>query len=177
MIRFLFNRMLQGMRDRYHYDTRYQQALLDTDLKAYLKFMGFQTMAAHGGNLPDGPLYAARLRTLLREDCGPCTQLVVDLAREAGLAPALIQAIIDQDCASLPEEIALVVRFTEQVLDHDPEADTLRGQVLERWGQPGLIALGLTISGYRVYPTLKYSLGYGKACQRLQVEPASVPAG
>jgi len=174
MIRYLFNRMLRGLNTRYNYDVRYQQDILQTDLTAFLKFMGFQTMATHSGNLPAGPLYAARLRAILRDDCGPCTQLLVDLALEAELEPSLIQAIIDLDYPALPEEIALVTRFTERVLDHDPEADDLRDQVLERWGQQGVITLGLAISAYRVYPALKYSLGYGKACSRIQVKDRSV---
>ena len=37
-----------------------------------------------------------------------------------------------------------------------------------------LISLGFTISASRVYPTLKYVLGFGRACSRVQIEERSV---
>lgn len=173
MIRYTFNKMLLALKNRYDYDVRYQQDILATDLGAFLKFMGFQTMVSHSGNVPAGPLFAARIRSILSEDCGPCTQLVVDMALEAKVSPEIVQAIIDQDLDKLPKEIALVVQFTELVLAHNPEADDLREKVRDLWGSQGLITLGFAISAYRVYPALKYTLGYGKACSRILVSESS----
>ena len=169
MIRYMFNKMLLTMKKRYNYDVQYQQDILKTDLGAFLKFMGFQTMSSHSGNLPVGPLFAARIRAIIWDDCGPCTQLVVDMALEAGVDPEIVHAIIDRDLEKLPEDIALVVRFTELVLAHNPEADDLREKVLAMWGNDGLITIGFAISSYRVYPALKYTLGYGKTCSRIEV--------
>ncbi|WP_340676957.1 hypothetical protein [Paraglaciecola sp.] len=174
MIRYFLNNMLLAMKKRYGYDVRYQQDILQTDLAAFLKFSGFQTMASHCGNLPAEPLYAARIRAIIYDDCGPCSQLVVNMALEAGVQPALVRAIIEQDLTTLPTEIALIVEFTELVLAHDPQADVLREKILALWGAKGLITLGFAISAYRVYPTLKYSLGYGKACSRIQLNDLSV---
>lgn len=177
MLRYLLNKMLLAFKKRYHYDVQYQQQILSADLAAFLKFSGFQTMASHTGNLPAGPLFAARLRAIVAEDCGPCTQLAADLAQEAGLAPELIRAILERDRAKLPEEIQLVVSFSDLVLAHQPQADELRPQILARWGFPGLIAIAFAISSYRVYPALKYSLGYGKTCSRVMLnKTAVVPA-
>lgn len=169
MIRYALNKMLLAMKRRYDYDVRYQQDILKADLGAFLKFMGLQAMSAHAGNLPAGPLFAARLRAIIWDDCGPCTQLVVNMALEAKLDADIVRAIIERDMNSLPEEIALVLRFTELVLAHDPEADDLREDIRARWGEGGLIAIGFAIGSYRVYPALKYALGYGKSCSRVQV--------
>lgn len=174
MIRYALNRMLLAFKSRYNYDVGYQQDILQADLGAFLKFMGLQTMSAHSGELPVGPLYAARLRAIIWDDCGPCTQLVVDMALEAQLAPALVRALINRELNNLPADIALVVRFTERVLAHNPEADELREQIRALWGDKGLIAIGFAISSYRVYPALKYTLGYGKACSRIQVNESSL---
>ena len=174
MLRYMFNKMLLAMQQRYAYDVGYQQDILHCDLAAFLKFSGFQTMASHSGNLPAGPLFAARIRAILWEDCGPCSQLVVNMALEAGLQPAIVRAIIEQDLPALPADIALVLQFTELVLAHDPQADALRDNILALWGSKGLITLSFAISAYRVYPTLKYSLGYGKACSRIQLNDVSV---
>lgn len=174
MIRYLLNKMLLSMKERYGYDVRYQQDILYTDLKTYLKFMGFQTMATHSGNLPAGPLFAARLRAIIWDDCGPCTQLIVDMALEAKLSPETVSAIIDKDLDSLPADIALVVRFADLVLAHDPEADDLREKILALWGKEGLIAIAYGISSSRVYPAIKYALGYGNACSRIQIKDLSL---
>ncbi|MEE2025617.1 hypothetical protein [Alkalimonas mucilaginosa] len=183
MIRYLLNKMLLTLTKHYHYDVRYQQDILQADLAAFLKFMGFQTMATHSGPVPLDALYAARIGALLSEDCGPCTQLAVDLALEAGVPPTIIQAIVQRDVAALPTEVALVVNFTELVLTRKPEADALREddvlreEIVALWGQQGLIALAFAISAYRVYPALKYALGYGKACNQVIVAQQAVVPG
>lgn len=174
MFKYVLNKMLLSMKNRYDYDVGYMQDILQTDIKAFLKLMGFQTMSSHAGNLPAGPLFAARLRAIIWDDCGPCTQLVVNMALEANVSPDIVHAIVDRDLNKLPEDISLVVRFTELVLAHNPEADGLREKILALWGTKGLITIAYCISASRVYPALKYTLGYGKACTRIQVNSLSL---
>lgn len=169
MIKYLFNKMLTSMSKRYDYDVRYQQDILNNDLGAFLKFMGFQMMATHASQVPIAPLFAARIRAIIAEDCGPCAQLVVNMALEAKIAPDIVSAIVDKQLVNLPDDVALVVTFTDHVLTHNVEADDLRSQIVELWGEKGLVTLGFAISSYRVYPTFKYAMGYGKACQKLQI--------
>ena len=54
------------------------------------------------------------------------------------------------------------------------KADVARGEVVRRWGEKGLIALAMALTTARMYPTLKYALGHGRACSRVMVagEPA-----
>ena len=85
-----------------------------------------------------------------------------------------VRAILRGDFDSLPEDVALAARFTERVLERSPEAAGPREEIVARWGQDGLISLGFTISASRVYPTLKYTLGYGQACQRIRIDEESV---
>lgn len=174
MIRYLLNKMLLRMQHRYDYDVQYMQDILQNDLGAFFKYMGFQTMAAHTGGVPDAPLFAARLRAILWDDCGPCTQLVVNLALERKIQPSLIHAIITGNADELPSDVALVVRFTELVLTHSPEADDLREKIRALWGNKGLIAIGYSIGASRVYPAFKYALGYGAACSRITVGDATL---
>lgn len=173
MLKYFFNKMLESMKSRYGYDVRYMQDILDTDVVAYLKFMGFQTMSVHQGNLPDRAIFAARLRAIIHEDCGPCTQLIADMASEANVSPEIVQAIVTRDIEGLPEEVALVVEFTDLVLSHNPEADRLREGILALWGMKGLIAITYGISSSRVYPTMKYALGYGHSCHKVQIDGGS----
>ena len=52
--------------------------------------------------------------------------------------------------------------------------DPLRDEVVRRWGQKGLVALSMALTSARMYPTLKYAMGHGKACSKVVVggEPA-----
>ena len=86
MIRYLFNRVLMGMQARYDYDVTYMQEILTADLPAFIKMLGFQTMSSHRGNLPADIGFAVRLRAIIWDDCGPCTQLVVNMAGDYKLA-------------------------------------------------------------------------------------------
>lgn len=174
MIRYLFDRMLMAMHRRYDYDVGYMQEILQTDLPAFLKYLGFQVMASHSGEVPAEPMFAAKIRAIIWDDCGPCTQLVVNMALEAKVSPERVRAIVDMDLDNLPEDTALMARFTELVLAHHPEADALREQIRALWGTKGLIAIAYTISSSRVYPALKYTLGYGHACSRVQINELSL---
>ena len=174
MIKALLRRTLHRFSQRYHYDTAYLEALLQHDLRAFLKLGAVQPLSGHRVGIPPAPWCAATIRATLREDCGPCVQLVCNLALEAGVPAGTVRAILRGDFDSLPADVSLAARFTELVLDRSPEAAGVREQIVMRWGQDGLVSLGFTISASRVYPTLKYTLGYGQACQRIQIEEESV---
>ena len=162
------------MQRKYNYDVRYMQALLDSGLITFLKFLGFQSMSAHRGNLPPHLTFAARLSTILQEDCGPCTQLVVDMAIEQQVSPDVIRQVIERDIAKLPEDVSIVLRFTEYVLARAPEANELRNEIVNRWGQEGLVTLSLAISSMRVYPSIKYALGFCQTCQQIVLDDTPV---
>jgi hypothetical protein len=59
-------------------------------------------------------------------------------------------------------------------LRHDLEAEALRQKVLTRWGRRGLLSLAFGITAARLFPTVKYALGHGQACTRLQVDGKDV---
>ena len=54
-------------------------------------------------------------------------------------------------------------------------ADPLRDEIVRRWGEKGLLAVSLAITTGRMYPTVKYALGYGKACSRVTVAGEPTP--
>jgi hypothetical protein len=96
------------------------------------------------------------------------------MAEREGVAPATIQAILAGDERAMTPEAALGFRFAQAVLRHDPEADSLREEVVARWGRRALVSLAFGITTSRMYPTLKYALGYGRACTRVRVAGGSI---
>jgi hypothetical protein len=59
--------------------------------------------------------------------------------------------------------------FTRATLAHDTAADESREAIVKRWGRRALVSLAFAITAARIYPTVKYALGHGKACMRVVV--------
>jgi len=177
MIKNLANNALKKFAERYDYAVDYLQYLLQKDGWAFLKFSFMQGISNHRRSVPMAPYYAAKICTTMWEDCGPCVQLVVNMALEAKVQPQFVRAIVDKNLEQLPEEIILVMRFTEAVLARSAEVSDLREEVCSIWGDAGLVTLGLAIATSRVYPTLKYSLGFAKSCSRVEVDGMSIVPG
>jgi hypothetical protein len=173
MLKWLIGKRLATFERDFNYDMSYARDILAADPGALLRFMKVTGMASYRKGAPRDPCYAARIVGTVAEDCGPCTQLVVTMAEREGVPPSVIRAVLERDVAAMPDDVALAFHFAHAVLAHDPEADTLREQVLERWGSKGLVSLAFAVTSARIFPTLKYALGHGKACTRVSV--AGVP--
>lgn len=85
------------------------------------------------------------------------------------------RAVVARDYQKMPYEVALAVRFTEAALRHAPQADDLREEVIRQWGKRGLVSLAFAMLAARMFPTLKYALGHGKACTRLTIGGVTQP--
>ena len=98
------------------------------------------------------------------------------MAQRQGVDPAILRAVVARDLGAMPYEVALAVRFAEASMKRAPEADDLREEVVRRFGKRGLISLSFALVAGRIFPTLKYALGYGRACTRLTIggEPQPV---
>jgi hypothetical protein len=169
MLRWFLRRQIARFERTWNYDASYLHEMIETDPHAMLAFGKLQAISRYRKNVPPAVRSAAGIVSVMSEDCGPCTQLGVDMAERGGVDPAVLRAIVARDFAAMPDDVALVVRFTEATLRHAPEADELREQVVGRFGKRGLIALAFAMLAGRMYPTLKYALGHGHACMRLSI--------
>jgi hypothetical protein len=163
------------MEKDFDYDASYMHEVLDARPWTFLKF-GIVTSLVPRSDAPAEALAAAGLVGTLAEDCGPCTQISVEIATRAGVGPEVIRAILAGDEAAMGRDAALAYRFANASLAHDMDAaDPLRDEVVRRWGKKGLVALALSLTTARMYPTMKYALGHGKACSRVMVAGESAP--
>jgi len=175
MLKAYFTRYLDRFERQWSYDASYMRDVLAASRWSFLKFL-FGTQAADRAAAPPEAILAAGLVGTLAEDCGPCTQIGVDMAAAQGLDPAVIRAVLAGDEAAMGETAALAYRFARASLARDMAAcDPLRDEIVRRWGQKGLVAIGLTLTASRMYPTLKYALGHGKACSRVVVAGVAAP--
>lgn len=160
---------------RYLYDATYIRDLLEASPKALNAFQGVRTLAGFREGAPAAALAAAGLAATLAEDCGPCVQIGVRMAEENGVAADVLRGIVTSDHATMGPDASLAYRFAKASLARDLErSDALRDDVLERWGPKGLSAIALAIASARVYPTVKYAMGHGKTCSRVEVAGETV---
>jgi hypothetical protein len=174
MIDKLLGAQIRAFEKHYDYDMSYAHRMLRASRAAFLRFSLFSRFAQVREAVPAAPWFAARIAATLFEDCGPCTQLVVRMAEEAGVDGTTVRAIIAGDEAALDEETLLALRFARAVLLRAPDCGALHEQAVRRWGERGVVSLALIIANTRVYPTLKRGLGYAHACGRVEVGGHSV---
>jgi len=169
MLRWFLRRQIGAFQQTWNYDADYMREVIDADPSAFMTFGKVIGVGRYRKDVPVAPHYAAKIVAVMAEDCGPCTQLVIDMAEREGVDPAILRAVVARDFLAMPYEVALAARFTEASLRHAPEADDLREEVLRHWGKRGLISLAFAMTSARLFPTLKYALGHGRSCTRLKV--------
>jgi hypothetical protein len=176
MLRALLDRFaIRPFERTFSYDAGYLRVLLAASPATFLKF-SVVTGLTPRRDAPAEALAAAGIVATLREDCGPCTQIGVDIAVKGGVERQVLRAILSGDEAAMGEGAALAYRFARASLDRDMEtADPLRDAIVRRWGEKGLVAIALTITTARMYPTLKYALGYGRTCSKVTVAGEAAP--
>lgn len=176
MLKWLLRRQIAVFERRHDYDMSYARDLLEADPRALLAVARVQPLSRYRRDVPAEVYFAAKITSVLAEDCGPCTQLVVAMALEQGVPAATLAALVGGQEPLLDEPVRLAARFARAVLAHDPAADALREELTRRFGARGIVSLGFAIASGRIYPTLKYALGHGATCQRVVVagKPVSV---
>jgi hypothetical protein len=174
MLKWLIHRKLRTFEKAYGYDASYMHEVLDLDLGAFLKFGRATALSGYRKDVPSAAHFAAGLTASMHADCGPCTQLGVAFALQAGVPARTVAAIIAGDEGAMTADGALGCRFARAVLAHAPEADELRAEIARRWGPRAVIALVFAMMAAQMYPTLKYALGHGQACTRVVVEGRTI---
>jgi hypothetical protein len=96
------------------------------------------------------------------------------MAERTGVSPQVLRAVLRDDPGAMPPDVALVWRFTHATLARDESADGYRDEIVKRWGPRALVSLACAMAAARLYPTVKYAMGHGKACTRIVVGGAPV---
>jgi len=140
-------------------------------LGAFFKFAAFTPLSRHRAAAPIDAEAVARIAATLCEDCGPCVQTVVNYAAAAGVAPDIIEAVLDRAPERLPEDLSAVYAYAVAVATAAPEARERVEDVRRRYGDAALVDLALAVASMRVFPTVKRGLGHAVSCARVRIEP------
>lgn len=179
LLDWIARRQMAAFERKFNYDLGYGRDLLAASRPAFWKFMRLGAMGQHCEGVPPIAWHAAKIVGSRSEDCGPCVQLVVDMARTAGMPDPMLRAVLRGDLAAMNSDCALGYRYAKAVVNHDAELLALRDEVVRRWGGKALASLALGLTASRMYPMMKYALGHGLSCTRVRVgtepvEPAVV---
>jgi len=177
MVKWMLRKAIDKFEREWNYDASYMRDLIEASPRAAWLFSRAAALGQFRRDIPIEAWYAAGITAVRHEDCGPCTQLGVTMAERAGVSPAVLRAVLADAPEAMPPDVALAWKFTRATLAHDPAADQYRDAIVQRWGKRALISLAFAITAARIYPTVKYALGHGKACTRIVVGGSPVTFG
>ena len=169
MFRWTLRKAIGKFERDWNYDASYMRDIIDASPRAAWLFSRVTALGQFRRDLPIEPWFAAGITAVRHEDCGPCTQLAVTMAERAGVSPAVLRTVLSDNPDAMPPDVALAWKFTRATLAHDAAADDYREEIVKRWGRRALVSLAFAITAARIYPTVKYALGRGKACVRVVV--------
>ena len=167
---FFARRILRHFGRRYAYDTAYLDTMLRESPSAFFKFAPVMKAARHREVIPIDACFAAKLVGAKAEDCGPCAQLVVNMAIEAGMPKDQIEAVVRGDVRTMNDDTLLAFRFSDAIVRRSADEDEFRDAARARWGEKGVIDLTFALQMGRMFPMMKAALGYAKECRRISVD-------
>jgi hypothetical protein len=94
MIGWFLSRWIGRFERAWGYDANYLRDILDADARALIAFGKVTGIGAYRKDVPLAVHSAAGIVAVMSEDCGPCTQLAVDMAQRAGVDPAILRAVV-----------------------------------------------------------------------------------
>lgn len=169
MLKLLLDQQVSKLEQRFDYDAAYMHQMLEVSPGAFLKFSILTGLVDRNAAPPEA-IAAARIAATLLEDCGPCVQISVDMAAAEGVDHHILKAIVLGHEGAMGDDAAMGWRFARACLSRNMElADPLRDEIAAKWGDRGVLAMSLAITTARMYPTVKYAMGFGKACSRVMV--------
>lgn len=169
MLKTIARNRIRAFCDRYDYDASYMEALLDASPAAFFKFAKLVNAASHRESVPIDAYYAAKIAGARAEDCGPCTQLAVNMALEAGMPRDQIEAVLTRNYVAMNEDTVLAFRFAQAIINRTTNEDELREAVRTAWGDKGVIDLTFSLQLGRMFPMVKAGLGFARECRRVTV--------
>lgn len=172
MLDWLIRRRLAAFEARWRYPMDYARALLADNRRAFFAYARLAPAASLRDGVPSTAWHAAKITALRAEDCGPCTQLAVDMARAEGVPDALLHAVLTDDDAGLERldaDAACTQAFARAWARHAADLPARREAVRQRFGPGGLATLAVMMGTARLFPLLKTALGHGEQCLRVQL--------
>lgn len=174
MKQWIAKKLMARFAERYGYDVSYLEAMLNEAPSAFFKLARMQAVSSHRSAAPLDAYFATKLIAAASADCGPCTQLGVEMAREAGMEDEQIAAVLEDRAEALTESARIGAAFGRALASDRDALAGVRDEARRLWGEEAVVELSLAFATSQVYPVVKTGMGYGEACRRVQVDARAV---
>lgn len=154
---------IQEFGRHYDYDTTYLEELMDSSVEAFRAFEAAMPMARIKKAASTEDIFIAKIAAMRAHDCGPCTELNLKMAREAGVAESVIHGALHggKGLDAAQRDIHDYARAV--ALNEDMPADLLP-RLRNRLGREALAEIAVNIVAMGLYPTLKRAFGHAQSC-------------
>jgi hypothetical protein len=167
MIREFLHAQINKFGRAFRYDVTYMHDIADISPGAAYKLSRLPHFYKYRGPKAGQPVWTgALLASTLEGDCGPCAQLVIDMALAGGADAETLQACAEgrpQDAGAM----GLGYRFANAAIAGDLAADSLRREIEAEFGKKAALSCAFAAASGRIYPVLKRGIGHGQSCTRL----------
>jgi alkylhydroperoxidase family enzyme len=170
MLGFLVRRKIRSAEKKLGEPMDYMRHMYEAALDAFWQFVKVAKATGQRSKLPAAPFHVARLVAVRYQDCGPCVQTVVNLAKEDGVEPGILKAALTGKVEELPESLRDVYRFAEAVASNSGEQEKYRERLRTVFGEEAMVELAMAIALCQTFPILKRGLGFAKSCSLVKVE-------
>ncbi len=170
MLGFLVRRKIRSTEKKLGEPLDYMRQMYAEAPDAFWQFVKVAKASGYRNKLPAAPFAVARLVAVKHQDCGPCVQTCVNLAKEDGVEPSVLKATLAGKIDELPETLRDVYRFAEAVAADTGEEELYRERLQQVFGAEAMIELAMAIALCQTYPILKRGMGYAKSCSLVKVE-------
>lgn len=178
MIRYFLKMGMRQFAKRYDYDTSYMSHVVETSTPAGVRLSLLPLYSQFRGPKAAQDVWAgAMLGSTQDGDCGPCVQLVVDMALEVAVPKDQLVLCLKGEAAAAGD-VGLGFRFAQAAIANAHELEDLRAEIDRRFGPAAVTAASFAASSGRIYPVLKRGLGFGQTCSSVQInhETIQVPS-
>ncbi|MCF4164154.1 hypothetical protein L2U69_00660 [Zavarzinia compransoris] len=169
MLDWYYRRQIDKGEARLGQSAEWLRDVLASSRAGFRKFGMFMMLANHRAHAPADLWHLCRVAADMVEDCGPCTQIAVDMALQGGVPASVLRAAVDGRLQDLSPRQALAFRFARAVAANTPEAEDLRAALEAEIGKPAMADLAIAIATARVFPAMKRALGHALSCSRVEV--------
>lgn len=160
---------MRAFSDAYAYDMAYMEELLDLSPGAYGALAPGIEICKYRKALPLDAFFVASVATMKGEDCGPCGQLNLRMAVEAGVDRGLLALVIEKP-DRLPPHLRDVHDHAYAVTRGPVQDPDRAGRIRKHYGDEAFAELAVCITGNRIFPTLKRALMKADHCEILTVD-------
>ena len=164
MISFLLRKAFAAFGRKYDYNTTYLQEVSTIYPAKAWRYLLLTPYSLHRSSASKESYFAAKIASAHIADCGPCTNLCIEMALEAGIDRQELNSIILGNEKSMSPDILMGYKYAHAIHANSPALDNLIHEIEIQYGKKGLWDLSTAVAMGDFYPKLKRGLGEAKSC-------------